>query len=154
MKVGGVQVTPPPEGLLILEREEGSLVFRAKSVAIEAWDHFNKICPEPSIPMVLVKGEKKPNTTDETYQLQCRKLHAKRIAYLCIKSLEPSNIEWDTVNMDDPDTFEKFEDDLRTAGMTEIEIQKVIQLCVGANSLDEEKLKKARESFLRGQREA
>lgn len=155
MKVGGVQVTPPPEGLLVLEREDGNhLVFRARPVPIEAWDHFNKICPEPSVPMVLVKGEKKANTADETYQLQVRRLHAKRIAYLCLKSLEPSNIEWDTVNMDDSDTFEKFEDDLRNAGMTEVEIQKVIQLCVSANSLDEEKLKKARESFLRGQREA
>jgi hypothetical protein len=38
--------------------------------------------------------------------------------------------------------------------MTEVEIQRVIQLCVSANSLDEEKLKKARESFQRGQREA
>jgi hypothetical protein len=154
MKVGGVQVTPPPEGLLVLERDGEPLVFRAKSVPVEVWDHFNKICPEPLVPMVLVKGEKKANTTDETYQLQCKKLQAKRISYLCLKSLEPSNIEWDSVNMDDPDTFEKFEDDLRNAGMTEIEIQKVIQLCVGANSLDEAKLRAARESFLRGQREA
>lgn len=154
MKVGGVQVTPPPEGLLVLEREEGNLVFRARPIPMDAWDQFNKICPEPPVPMVLVKGEKKANTTDETYQSQLRKLHTKRMAYLCLKSLEPSNIEWDNVVMDDPDTWEKFEDDLRSAGMTEIEIDKVIKLCVGANTLDEEKLKRARESFLRGQREA
>jgi hypothetical protein len=154
MKVGGVQVTPPPEGLLVLEREHGDLVFRARPVPIDAWDHFNKLCPEPAMPMVLVKGEKKPNPNDETYQHNVRRLAAKRIAYLCLKSLEPSNIEWDNVKMDDPDSWEKFEDDLRAAGMTEIEIDRVIKLCVGANTLDEEKLKKARESFLRGQREA
>jgi hypothetical protein len=154
MKVGGVQVTPPPEGLLVLEREHGNLVFRARPVPIEAWDHFNKLCPEPPVPMVLVKGEKKANPSDETYQHNVRRLSARRIAYLCLKSLEPSNIEWDSVKLDDPDTWEKFEDDLRAAGMTEIEIDKVIKLCVGANTLDEEKLRKARESFLRGQREA
>lgn len=151
MKVGGVQVTPPPEGLLVLDREDGQLVFRAKPVPVEAWDFFNKACPEPPMPMVLKKGEKIGNPDDETYKLQMAQMRSKRIAYLCLKSLEPSNIEWDTVNMDQPDTYLNFEDDLRASGMVEMEIQKVIGLCVGANSLDEEKLKAARESFLRGQ---
>lgn len=154
MKVGGVQVTAPPEGLLILEREEGQLVFRARPVPVDAWDFFNKCCPEPAMPMVLVKGERQGNPQDETYQSQMLNLKNKRIAYLCLKSLEPSQIEWDTVNLENPDTYLSFEDDLRNSGMTEMEIQRVIGLCVGANSLDEEKLKKARDSFLRGQRPA
>ena len=145
MKVGGVPITAPPEEVLVLPRGENQLVFRA--TAIE-WDDFNSACPEPTPPVVLGKGgEKIPNLKDETYRHQLEVHADRRVAYLAIRSLEPSDIEWDSVDRDDPKTWTKFEDDLLSAGLVPIEVNRIIQLCLDANQLDEGKLKVARRGF-------
>ena len=62
-----------------------------------------------------------------------------------------SEIEWDTVNEDDPRTWPNWEDDLKSGGLTQVECNRVLALVLEANALDEAKLQKAREVFLAGQ---
>jgi len=68
-----------------------------------------------------------------------------------IRSLEPSEIEWDTVKPDDPRTWANWDKDLINGGLTQIETNRVLGLVLEANALDEAKLAKAREVFLAGQ---
>jgi hypothetical protein len=70
---------------------------------------------------------------------------------MVIRSLAPSEIEWDTANVNDPRTWANWEDDLKSGGLTQVECNRVLALVLEANALDEAKLQKAREVFLRGQ---
>ena len=153
MKVGGVAVTPPPECILVLPRDGEDLVFRAQ--AIEDWDEFDKLCPAPVMPVGLGKGgEKIPVPNDPAFKAELEQHGLKKMAWMVVKSLQPSNIEWEKVKVEDPRTWQLYEEELREAGVTAIEIQRIVALAIEANQLDEAKLKAARESFVRGQGKA
>ena len=135
------------EDVLILPRGESGLMIRAK--AIPDFDDFNKICPVPKPPGKLTKDGWVPNTEDETYKQRIEQHAVQRIGWMMIESLQ--EVEWDTVNPDDPKTWPKWEDDLKEAGFTTVEANHILALVLEVNSLNEVKLKEARDSFLRGQ---
>jgi len=150
MKINGVEVSGPSEEVLVLPRLDGNdLVFRAQ--AVMSTEEFQKKVPEPKPNARLVAGGKWEKSLDDpAFQEAARKYGELRYAYYVLKSLEPSNIEWDTVDLDKPSTWANWSEDLRNAGLNETEVNRV-SLCVArANSLDETKLEAARESFLRG----
>jgi hypothetical protein len=70
---------------------------------------------------------------------------------MVIRSLEPSEIEWDTVDPDNPSTWLNWDRDMKSAGLSQVECNRILQLVFQANCLDEAKLQKAREAFLLGQ---
>ena len=74
-----------------------------------------------------------------------------RFAFMIIRSLEPSNIEWGEVDLEKPSTWTKWDDELKKAGLSETDVNRVVGAVMIANSLDEDKIKEAREAFLRGQ---
>jgi hypothetical protein len=67
------------------------------------------------------------------------------LAHIVIRSLLPSQIEWDTVQLDNPSTWANWDSDLKSAGLSEMECNRVLALVLEANCLDEAKLRKARE---------
>ena len=149
MKIGGVQVTSCEE-LLVLPRPNGEdIPIRAKAVAINV--EFDKLVPEPTPPMLLTKSGKSPDHTDKAYLAAQAARGTQRFAYLCLKSLEPSNIEWDTVDLKKPGTWAKWSDELAKNGISETECGRIINLIMSANSLDEDKIAEARKRFLLGQ---
>ncbi len=150
MKIGGVTVTSCEE-VLVLPRTEGeNIPFRAQAVDIN--DEFNGRVPEPVPPMLLGKGgQQTPDLADQDYQKAVSHRNELRFAFMMIRSLEPSAIEWETVDINQPNTWLKWSDELMEAGLSEVEIKRVIDCVMSANSLDEEKIKAAREAFLRGQ---
>ena len=151
MKIGGIDpATLPTEEFLVIPRGDQQIVFRASG--IPNYDEFDKLCPEPKPPGKLVPGEGwVPNEDDEAYQDMMKTYGKKRLAWMVIKSLEPSEIEWDTVKPDNPSTWTNWEEDMKGAGLSQVECNRVQQLVFQANCLDENKLKKAREAFLVGQ---
>ena len=88
---------------------------------------------------------------DATYRQVLASWSQQRLGYMVLKSLEPSQIEWDTVKEDDPQTWKNWSADLRNGGLSDMECHRVMNLVLEANCLDEAKLKKAREVFLAGQ---
>lgn len=149
MKIGGVEVKGPAEEVLVLPRPTAEdIVFRARAVL--DMTHFNAMCPEPKPRKMIVAGGVKEDDRSPSYLADCQKHAQLRFAYIAIKSLEPSDIEWETVVMDKPDTWENWEKELRDAGLSSIEVNRVVICVMQANSLDEGKLEAARESFLRG----
>lgn len=148
MKIGGITPTRA-EDVLVLPRTDGDLIFRAHSVL--SMDEFNALCPKPVPPVKLTKNGKELHTDAPSYLQEVETWASRRHAFICIKSLEPSDIEWDTVKAEKPATWENWMKDLESAGLCSIEIQRVQQVIIDANALNEAKLKEARESFLRGQ---
>lgn len=149
MKIGGVPITAPSEELLVLPRDEGDLVFRAK--ALPDMDEFYKLCPEPEPPGKLTKDGWVPDEGDPNYKTVVANYVKQRVGYMVVHSLAPSNIEWASVEPHNPKTWGRWDEELKAAGLTQREVNLVWELVISANALSEDKLKKARESFLRGQ---
>jgi hypothetical protein len=150
MKIGGQLVEGPNEEILVLPRGETQLIIRARAVL--NLDEFDTLCPAPKPPGKLTKEGWVPNNEDESYRQMVAHQAEKRVAYLVIRSLEPSNIEWDTVKIEDPRTWLNYVKDFRAAGLSTVEINRIVQCVMVANSLDETKLEEARKVFLLGQR--
>jgi len=149
MKINGTPVTPPTEGLLVLPRSDKEFVFRSKP--LPDFDKFNALVPLPEPPGVLTKDGWVPDVKDKNYVQVITNYHLQRNAFLVIHTLEPSNIEWDKVDINNPKTWNGWEKEMRDAGFTQPEVNCIFQFVIETNSLSEEKLRVARESFLRGQ---
>jgi hypothetical protein len=149
MKIGGVPVTEPTEELLVLPRSDKSFVFRAK--ALPDMENFNALCPTPKPPGVLTKDGWVADAKDPNYAVILSNWHMQRAGYMIVHTLSPSNIEWDTIDGNNPKTWTRWEDEMRKAGFTQAEVNRIYQFVIEVNSLSEDKLQQARDSFLRGQ---
>lgn len=148
MKIGGREITSVSEEVLVLPRLDDDIVIRAQGV--KSMDIFDKLCPEPKAPGIRTKDGFRPDEKDTGY-LTLMDNHAEmRLAFIVITSLEISDIEWNTVVKDDPGTWKSWRKDFEEAGLSAIEIGRVVTCVLRANSLDEEKLEAAREAFLLG----
>jgi len=149
MKIGGKEVTPN-EGILVLPRSNGEdIVIRAKAVSIN--EDFNKMVPEPTAPLIQKKDGKFHDYSDKNYKDSMKHRGELKFSYMVIRSLEPSEIEWQTVDIEKPNTWRGWSKELMDAGISETECNRIIGAVMVANSLDELKIKEAREAFLRGQ---
>ena len=72
----------------------------------------------------------------------------KRLGFMVVKTLEPTEIEWDTVDIANPATWGNWENDLKNGGLSQFECNRVTGLVLEANSLDDDKIEKARAVFL------
>jgi hypothetical protein len=149
MKIGGIDPrTLANEEVLVLPRGESVIVFKARGLA--DMDEFQKLCPEPTPPGKLTKEGWVPNPDDKNYVSVMAEYGKRRLAYMIVKTLEPSSIEWETVDLSIAGTWANWEQDLKSAGFTQIECNRVVALVLEANCLNEEKLEKARKLFLLG----
>lgn len=152
MKIGGVELNGPNEEVLVLPRLSGNIVIRAR--AVSDLSEFEKLVPEPTPPGKLTKDGWVPQVDDETYQKKVEHYSTQKFAYIVLKSLEPSEIEWEGVDLANPQTWKNWTTELMAAGISAIEVNRITACVMQANALDERKLKEAREVFLRGLAEA
>jgi len=150
MKIAGQEIKGPCVETLVLSRESGPLAIKAQG--LPDFDEFDALCPEPKAPGKLTKNGWEPNLKDENYRSVLNIYNEKKLAYIVVRSLEASEIEWDTVDINNPKTWVNYRTDLKNAGFSEIEVGRIVQTVLQANALDETKLEKAREVFLAGQR--
>lgn len=150
MKIGGVEINGPCEEVLVLPRPTSEdIVFRA--VAVADLSEFEELCPKPQVPKRIVKGGTEDNVDNPGYIQAVQQWGERRFDFICLRSLETSDIEWDTVDLSKPSTWSKWQKELQDAGLSTTEVNRVVACVLSANSLDEHKLREARESFLRGQ---
>lgn len=149
MKIGGIDPRMlPNEEVLVLPRGEEQLVFRARG--LPNMDEFNKLCPEPTAPVKMTKEGIQSDTSNVNYLSALAEWQKRRLAFIVVKSLEPSDIEWETVTPEKPSTWANWEAELKDNGISQIECNLIVRLVLEANALDEDKLEKARKNFLRG----
>lgn len=71
-----------------------------------------------------------------------------------MKSLEATpDLEWENVDVEDPNTWNNFRQEMTDSGFSAIEINRVIAECLNVNALNEEKIEEARQRFLLQARE-
>lgn len=140
----GIHVEP-----VVLPRPDGDLVFQIK--AIETFDEFEKLCPLPKPPAkILPNKERVEDTNDPAYLKKCEQWGVKRMAYIIIKGLMDGtpDLEWETVKLSDNTTWSKYRDELRESGLSDIEINRLVNGALVANSLSERAVEEARKRFL------
>jgi len=149
MKIGGRVITRAEEVLVLPRPENEDIIIRAQAVSTS--EEFDALCPMPIPPSIRTKSGKKDDLKDESYLKSIERRDNLRWDYMVLRSLEPSKIEWETVDLDKPNTWPNWKKELLDAGLSDIEVGHIQNAVMSACSLDEDKLKEARESFLLGQ---
>jgi hypothetical protein len=152
MRIGGIEINGPHEALLVLPHGEQQVAFRAR--AILDFDPFYEQCPEPVAPVKMTKDGTVPDLENAGYKSAKLEHERRKNAWIILQTLEPSQIEWDSVKMDVPGTWVNYAKDLRDNGFSVIEINRIVDLVMEANCLDESKLKWAREVLVLGQQKS
>jgi len=152
MKIFGKTISKPSDEIIVIPREEGDIVFTASAVL--DYEEFLKICPEPNAP--IKKNVKTGVTTkalDNKKYLKAVEEHADhRMNYTIIKSLSATKgLEWEQVDISDPTTYKVYSVELEESGLTQMEVNKLIEGVLIANCLDDSKYKEARARFLASQ---
>lgn len=153
MKIHGKKIEGSNVEICVIPRGEDKepIVFRCQAVLdIEP---FDQLCPAPKAPIIMKPGGKRITDTENSkYKYQLEQHNAKRMGYLIIKSLEATEgLEWETISLSDPDTWDNYQKELKESGFSNIEIMRIISTCMAANCLDEARLERAREDFLASQ---
>lgn len=131
-------------------REGQSEDIVLKAQAILSFEDFDKMCPMPEPKTaVMPGGETKLLTEEPAYKESMDKYGRRKMQYLTIKSLEATEgLEWETVKINDPTTWDNIETELQASGFSAIEVGRIQQGIAKANALSDEKLEEARERFL------
>lgn len=149
MKIGGVEVSKQWTSEPLVFRHGKDLVaFIAQPV--DSWDEFEALVPAPDPKKYggrFVKGGGFQGDPEHPAYKEALDERLRLMdAYTFIKSLEPSQIEWKQVRLDDPTTWKHYRTELRQA-ITSHELNLVIKLVVDTNALDARALEANRESF-------
>jgi len=154
MKINGISVKQPKPEIVVLPFNGGQLVIKARYVTVEELEELGKILSEPEPPSIskVVDGKQQPaqpDFTDKKYIEAMEAYHLRRMAWIYIKSLEATEgLEWDTVVMKDPTTWENWSKDLETTGLLNSYIIKISQLVADAQGWNPGRIEEATQNFL------
>lgn len=147
MKIDGVSTTRDiTYGPLVFRRgPDKFLAFTAKP----CWDldEFNQLCPYPETRyFVFTKGGKQPDNEHPSFKEEVDRYIMKRWGYVVFKTLEPSKIEFENVDLSKPDTLLNVVPELKKA-LSIYEWKLLSGLIDEANALDAAKLEENQKSF-------
>lgn len=149
MKLNGQRIEGPNRDVVVIPRgDREDIVFTIEAVLDV--DSFEQMCPLPKPPLRKMKGGVDvPVLTDPTYIKALDRHAEKRLAWLVLKSLEATEgLEWDKVDISDPSTWLLLREELREAGFSSVEVNRIISGAIAVNALSEAKIQAARDRFL------
>jgi len=113
-------------------------------------EEFDDACPFPEpLPNELVftpKG-KQPDYKHPEFLARKKEYSRKRWGYLLLKTLEPSNVEFEGASLDDPSTWGDVEEAIKKE-LPEYEFKGLLDLIYEANAIDPQKQEANRNTFL------
>lgn len=149
MKIKGKTISGANEIIIPIPRACGEdIVFRAKAVL--DMEPFEIMCPPPLPPKKIFPGGREVvNLKDKNYLKTLGQYSKKRLTWMVLTSLQVTeDLEWETVDMADPTTWENFRTELQDSGFSNVEINRIVVDCIEVNALDDAKIEEARERFL------
>lgn len=151
LKIGGRVIDGPKTTILAIPREDNDIIF--KFIAIGDDTEFEKISPEPIPPKYYSVKEKKniTNFEDKAYKDKMAIRATQKMNWFFLKSVAPSEVEWDTVKLEDPTTYGNWREDLKNAGFSIGEMNAIFEAFMNTNTVTEEKMTEARNRFLASQ---
>jgi len=150
MKIG-TRVLGPQVRVLVIPRQEGNVVFKAKAVL--DYKAFDSLITQPVPPMVTMKGETeaKANFKDSKYTIEFDKYVSLKRDWMFIESLSATpDLVWEKVKIEDKGTWGLWSEELIEAGFTPMEINRIVGLIIEANGMNQEMIDEATKAFLAG----
>lgn len=147
MKIKG-RTLKANEEVLVLPRPDGPIVLKFR--ALSDIDEFEKMVPDPKPPMGRNKeGKVAPDYEDANFKEAAKRKNDQSYNYMVLASLSATeDLEWDKVKMDQPATYHLWEEELKEAGFSQWEVQRIKASATSVNGLNEAKIAAAREAFL------
>lgn len=138
---------------IVIPKGDDEYVFKFGCVV--DYSEFDSLCPEPIPPEIIKKGgQRVKDVTDKEYIKQLNDYGLKKSHYLFLKSISATeDLEFDTVDIQDPETWGNANEELRTAGFSVMELNCMYEALSSANGLSQSKIDKATKDFLAGARE-
>jgi hypothetical protein len=151
MKYNGKKLSGPNVAELILPRGSDEVIV-IKAQAVLDYSEFDKVCPQPEPPIKILRGGgRSPDFDNPSFIQDMGHWGNRKTSWMVLQSLKATEgLEWEIVELADPNTWGKWTIELQEAGFSEIERQRILNLVMDANALSEKKLEEAREGFLSG----
>lgn len=148
MRINGKTIERKDCEIIVFPRREGRIVIKAKPVL--DYEDFNNLCPKPEPPSVMKPGGKVfRNIEDKKYNEELGEWASKRVLWQVLESLKATEgLEWDEIKLDDSDTWLKLPEELKAAGFSDIERNKIFETVFMASGLSEARIEEATKSFL------
>jgi len=133
----------------VIPRENGeSIVFIANGIF--DYSEFEKLFPEPKPAVVVDKGVQSFNYQHPKYREQLGKWVKYKSHWIALESLKQTpGIEWETVKMEDPETWGNYEKELKEILLPN-EVTEVSNAVMDACALTNQKVEEATQAFLLG----
>lgn len=150
MKLNGISVEPPEPKTIVIPHGDQEVVFKAQLV--DDFTEFDELCPRPTPPVIRDKeGNERRDISDKDYLQRLNDYSEKRSNWMFLKSLlATEGLEFDIVDMSDPETWNSFDDEFKAAGFSEYQIERIKLLAFQANGMDQKLIDEATERFLAG----
>jgi hypothetical protein len=152
MVIGNYPLVPVLTRLVVIPYGDISIPFYLRALTKEDYEALAKILPEPTAPIVhKADGSSFPDLKDSTYQAAVMRRNIAIYHYWFLRSIdyEKTQLKFDTVDMNDPDTWGNYESEMRAHGFTPSAIAKLREEADELNLVTDESVRKARERFLR-----
>jgi hypothetical protein len=147
MKINGQEIPQLKYKEAVFMREPVPIVLKCNPIT--DLDAFDNLCPLPEPPeMIRPGGVREKNENSPAHQKALEEHTNKKMGWMVIESTKDNNITWETVDMDDIDTYSNYKSELIDSGFTPIEINYLLDVILKASQVETEDLKAMRESFL------
>ena len=151
MKIKGKKLDGPSIEVVVIPRQSGELVFKAQAVL--DYTDCDKLNPMPQPPKkLLAGGEVQENVEDPKYIEAVDQWATRKFYWMLLKSLEATDgLEWETVKLNKPETWELYKTEMQAAGLSPGEIARIEMCVTDACGLNQTKIDEATKRFLAGQ---
>ena len=150
MKVGGVTLTPPDAVTVVIPRNAGDIVFKAGPIL--DYSVFETLCPSPTPPSRTFPGGRREIMFEDPVYVEAINMWAEQQTdWTAITSLRATeDLEWETVNYDDPATWKNYKKEFSEAGLSRMEQAAIFKAITDACGLTQDKIEEATKNFLAG----
>lgn len=149
MKIKGKKLDGPGGDVIVFPRIDGDVVLKVGCVL--DYEPFTKMIPVPKPPQIMLRGQTQfsPNIEDPEYNKELDKYSALKTHWMVLKSLEINDdLEWETVDMADPETWSNYVQELEASEFCDNHIAKIINTVAAVNGLNEDMMEAAKKRFL------
>ena len=157
MKIHGVSIKPPKARTVVFPRTDSDDIVITVGPVLD-YSEFEAICPEPKPKVRRFPGKsgKAPEsaTDDPRFVAKVAERAKYQTYWMLIQSLSyTEGLEWEIVDLEKPETWLKFEEELRASGFSMGEISRIMGEINIVCGLDQDKIDEATAAFLASEEE-
>ena len=146
MLIDGAKINIPFEKDIVIPRPDKDIVLHVAAVPFE--DEFKMAYPQPQPPVLkdITGAIIKRDFDDKNYRKKIEEWTIARLDFLVIKSVK--NVEWETVILEDKETWSNWKKECLSSGMTDPEVLRIVNETFEIHNPTQDMVEKMRADFL------